>query len=216
MVLPTATDESAFEVVDHGMAETSIEEEVEFPLLILQFVVKTECQFRCALADDHTILFWCNLTVVVHILHLDVAGLLSILGGLSFFVRLPNSYFIIVIVHLCRLSDKPAVQFVVLIAVDADNLFLGMSKRQVGIPLKVFLVEDNTCDGYIDTHSLCLTDIADDLVEARMSREQHWEQQIVGPCLVEVDGSIEAVVEHAIVDTEVEHAGLLPLQLLVG
>ena len=198
------------------MAKASIKEYIELPLLVLELVVETKSKLWCLLTKNYAVFLGSNLSVAVLVFYLNIAWNLTVSLSLGSLASLPDANLFVIVVNLCWLTYEPSVSLVVLIRVDAYNLLFVMSHGELGIPFKVGLVEDHTIQSYIDTASLSLTYVADNLSKSSVSRNNHWQEQVIGPSLIDIDGCIEAVIEHSVVNTKVQHLCLFPLQVFVS
>ena len=126
---------------------------------------------------------------------------------------LPDTYHLIVVDHADRLSDKPTVtDIALLVSVEILDLILVPRPYEVGTPCKVFRYNVLRVDGDLKTLVSGLTHIHIYIRETRDLRQVALQKQVSGCRCIEVDVTVDAVVQETKVDTDVESLSGLPTQ----
>ena len=128
-------------------------------------------------------------------------------------VLLPDTYHLIVVDHADRLADEPAVtDIALLVSVEVLDLILVPRPYEVGTPCKVFRYDVLRVDGNLKTLVSGLTHIHIYIRVTGNLRKVALQQQVGGRRCIEVDVTVDAVVQETEVDTDVEGLGGLPTQ----
>ena len=102
----------------------------------------------------------------------------------------------------------------VVVGRQACNLVLVVGYIEADFPTEVLLLDGNEVQGNFNTLVLHIADVLQQIVgQVGTSRNGHEVQQVVGLTLVDIDATVDSVLQETEVKTSIVGRGLLPLNL---
>ena len=212
------------------LTEHTCQEERRTPILVTKSIIPTQIQlWLCTTCDGTILVLWiccgstCTLTsfcIMLIVSGLTICIITSKLIGIESTQRLPFHNLLCPTIsrNTCytRITLCNCSRFILLIS-QAVHLVLVMRKIEGCLPCKVFILYRNGIDRKFYSIIGNLTHICR-YRSVWINEGRNWivPNQIIRHLIIKFDGTIQATIEKCKIKTNIEHTGLLPLQVLIS